>query len=582
MVHAAARHPRGASVAYDVVIRNGVVVDGTGGPAYRADVAIADGLIAKIGRIRGKGGQDLDAESCVVTPGFIDAHTHMDAQMFWDPLGSSTCWHGVTTAITGNCGFSLAPCTHEQAGLLMGNLERAEDIPRAAMESSIDWRWETFREYLDVVDALPKTINYSLHIGHSALRIWAMGERAMESGAGEDELRAMERQLRDALDAGAVGFTTSRSENHLLPDDRPVASRIASWDEVRRLVRAMADEGGGTFELAVDQRARRRDDPDARAEELERLRALAVESKVPMTFGLQPEADGYASQFALIEAANAAGGKMFGLSHSRGFQVVLSFKTQLPFDALPEWSSVRALPPHQQVRALADAEIRRLLVQAARNGSYRTGVGAEPRPPRFDRIEVLRDPSSTNPTVAELAEQQGKDPVELMIDLAVATDLDQLFLQTSTRLSDDLLPVLRHPDTVMTFSDAGAHVGQLIDCSIQTFLLSYWVRERQLLPIEEAVRMITMAPASKWGLQGRGVVREGYVADLNMIDLAQIGPEYPTVEHDLPTGAVRLAQRARGVSATLVAGRVVFLDGEHTGAMPGRVIRRQRLESTRR
>ena len=366
-------------MAYDVVIRNGVVVDGTGQPPYRADVAVADGIVAEIGRITTKGRQEIDAESQVVTPGFVDAHTHMDAQMFWDPLGSSTCWHGVTTAIAGNCGFSLAPCTRPHAALLMGNLERAEDISRAAMEASIDWRWETYREYLDVVDTLPKAINYALHVGHSALRIWAMGERAMESAATGDELTRMEHQLRDALDAGAIGFTTSRSESHLLPDDRPVASKRASWDEVRQLVLAMGDAGGGTFEIAIDQRARR-----ARRPRCPRRGAVpaparsAIDSKVPMTFGLQPEVDGYEAQLELIEEANSAGGKMFGMTHSRGIKVVLSFKTQLPFDTLAEWRPVRSLPQHEQVRALADAQVRRRLVQAARNSRIRPASARKP------------------------------------------------------------------------------------------------------------------------------------------------------------------------------------------------------------
>jgi N-acyl-D-aspartate/D-glutamate deacylase len=237
-------------VMYDLVIRGGVVVDGSGGPRYRADVGVLHGRISRIGIIREKGREEIDAEDHVVSPGFIDGHTHMDAQVAWDPLGTSSCWHGVTSVVMGNCGFTLAPARADERHLVVRNLERAEDISAEAMAEGITWTWETYPEYLDALDRLPKGINYAGYVGHSALRTWAMGERAFEEQATPDDMAEMARQLRDALRAGAVGFTTSRTMNHLTADNRPVASRLASWGEVVALVEVMADAGGGIFEIA--------------------------------------------------------------------------------------------------------------------------------------------------------------------------------------------------------------------------------------------------------------------------------------------------------------------------------------------
>src|SRR4051795_10035279 len=266
-------------MAYDVVIRNGRVVDGSGFGSYRADVGIADGVIARVGRIRERGTQEIDAEGHVVTPGFIDGHTHLDAQIFWDPHGANSCWHGVTTAVMGNCGFTLAPVRDDARALVVRNLERAEDIDPTAL-ASLEWSWETFPEYLDAVDRLPKAINYAANVGHCALRTWAMGERAFDEEATPDDLDRMKRQLEVALRAGAIGLTTSRSEHHETSDNRPVASRLASWDEVRSLVSVLSEEGAGIFEGADGGMSAT--DLDERELSLRRMRELAAETQVPM------------------------------------------------------------------------------------------------------------------------------------------------------------------------------------------------------------------------------------------------------------------------------------------------------------
>jgi N-acyl-D-aspartate/D-glutamate deacylase len=552
-------------MTYDVVIRNGTVVDGTGLPGYRADVGIHGGIITAIGRIHDRGAEEIDAEGHVVTPGFIDGHTHMDAQVFWDPLGSCSCWHGVTTAIMGHCGFTLAPAPAEAKELVVRNLERAEDISGTAMAAGIDWTWTTFAEYLDAVDRLPKGINYVSNVGHSALRTYVMGERAFTDEASPDEVTAMAAELRDALRAGAWGFTTSRTMNHETSDNRPVASRLATWDEVCQLVGVMGDLGVGVFQFVEDAPA-----PEERAEREARLIALAADAGVPIAIG----ATSGGRALEVIDRAAEAGGRIFGLTHPRGIGNMSSFRTKLPFDTLAEWRPVRSLPLDEQRRLLADPDVRKKLIWSGQHGEYGRAIGAEARKPDFDRMQVLDRPLPPIPTVAELAGERGVDPVELMIDLALETDFNQFFFQTISPFDYDRVKgAMKHPRTVPTFSDAGAHVSQMADFSIHTYLLAYWVRDRGDFTLEEAVRLLTLAPARWWGLHDRGLLREGLVADINVFDPARIGPEMPALTFDLPGGEKRIVLKADGILATLVAGETTQRAGEATGARPGRLIR---------
>jgi N-acyl-D-amino-acid deacylase len=559
---------------YDLVIKNGTVIDGSGLPRYRADVAVRHGRVAAIGRIRETAREVIDADGQVVTPGFIDGHTHMDAQVFWDPLGTCSCWHGVTTVVMGNCGFTLAPCGKSERHLVVRNLERAEDIAAEAMDAGIDWTWTTFPEFLDRVDALPKGINYAGYVGHSALRTYAMGERAFEKEASEDDLRAMERELRDAIRAGAIGFTTSRSPSHETPDRRPVASRLASWDEVRRLVGVMGDMNAGVFELAGERAG---GDPDRLRDYHVRLRDLAVESGRPITWGLfsrREEPDLWRTYLALLEETAARGGRMFAQVHSRALAVVLSFKTNLPFDRLPVWRELRALPLEQQQQRLRDPELRRRLVEAARERDERRPIGAEARPASYEWIFVMDTAEGPHRSVATVARERGIDPVEAIIDLALEKDLDRFFLQPiANENQEHALELIKHPRTVVTFSDSGAHVSQIMDASLQTHLLSHWVRAKQAIALEQAVRMLSFEPATHWGFSDRGLIREGMAADLLVFDPETIAPEMPEVVRDLPAGARRLTQRARGIAATVVNGEVVLRDGKPTGALPGQLLR---------
>jgi len=486
-------------MAYDLLIKNGWVVDGSGLPRFRADVGVNDGRISAIGRLRESAKEVIDAEGRVVAPGFVDGHTHMDAQIFWDPLGTSSCWHGITSVVMGNCGFTLAPCAKADRHLVIRNLQRAEDIAAEAMEAGIEWRWTTFPEFLDVLDSLPKGINYSGYMGHSALRTYVMGERAFDGPATEADLAAMERELRNALMAGAIGFTTSRSPSHETPDSKPVASRMASWDEVRRLVGVMGELNAGIFELAGEGVDRKLDHPDL-PDYHRRLKALAVETGRPITFGLftRKDAPGMWRHYVrLIEETRAAGGRMFAQVHSRALSVVLSFKTQMPFDRLPVWKELRALPLGEQQTRLRDPELRRRLVEAARERDTKKALGTEARQAAYDWIFVMDQVDPPHRSVAEIARERGVDPVEAMIDLALEKDMDRFFFHPIANEDQELaLELIKHPQAVVTFSDSGAHVSQLMDSSLQTYLLSHWVRARQALTLEQAVRMLSFVPAS--------------------------------------------------------------------------------------
>ncbi len=562
---------------YDLLIKNGTVVDGSGLPRFQADVAIAEGKIAAIGKIREGAREIIDAEGHVVSPGFVDGHTHMDAQVFWDPLGTCSCWHGITSVVMGNCGFSLAPCSEEDKLLVMRNLERAEDISPEAMEAGIKWSWTTYPEYLDAVERLPKGINYSAYIGHSALRTYVMGERAFSEEATPDDLRAMKREVRSAIQAGAAGFTTSRTRNHQTPDGQPVASRLATWDEVRQLVGVLGELNSGVFEIAGEDTGL---NPERIQDYCNRLKALAVDTGVPVTFGMfsAPKAPDYWRPFfALADETAEAGGRMFIQVHSRPISVLQSFESVTSFDKLPVWRDIRKLSLAEQEAALRNPDMRQKLVQAANQPPQEgtRAVGAEARAANFKWLFPIMDRAvPPYESVAEIAAERNQDPVETYIDLALEKGLKRFFMQPLTNTHEpSTLEMMQHPRSVITFSDSGAHVSQIMDSSLQTHLLSHWVREKEALTLEEAVHQLSFVPASHWKLAGRGLLREGWNADVVIFDPQTVEPQVPELTHDLPAGARRLKQKANGFLATIVNGEVVLRNNEHTGALPGQLLR---------
>ncbi len=562
-------------MAFDLLVKNGMIVDGSGLPRYRGDIGVKDGKIAEIGRITGNAKETLDAEGHVVAPGFVDGHTHMDAQIFWDPIGTSSCFQGVTSVVMGNCGFTLAPCREAEADLVFRNLERAEDISRDAMLAGIKWRWESFPEYLDVLESLPKGINYAGYMGHCALRTYVMGQRAFTDEASADELAKMVHLVKEAVAAGAHGFSTTRSVSHQTSDDKPVASRLASWHEFETLVKAM---GAGMVEVAGEPRGA---DSDKAKAYYEGLSKLAIESGRPITFGLfdrRKNTGAWRTTFDIMERTARQGGRMFAQVHSRALNVILSFETHLPFDRWELWQELRAKPLAEQKKALQDPDLRRRLVEIASKPYEGPEVrGAEARPPDWDWVYAMTDMRGPHKSMAELARQKNTHPVDLMIDMALERDMKFFMIQPIANESQsEALELMKHPRSVVTFSDSGAHVSQIMDSSLQTHLLSHWVRDKQAFTLEEAVKLITCDTATQFGFHDRGLLREGMAADIVVFDPDTIAPRMPEVVTDLPAQAKRLLQKADGMRATIVNGQVLLRDNEPTGNLPGQLLRKRR------
>ena len=564
----------------DLLIRNGTIVDGSGAARYQGDVGIRQGQIVEIGRIRAGAERVIDADGLIVAPGFVDGHTHMDAQVAWDRIGSCSCWHGVTTVIMGNCGFALAPCRPEEREWFARCLTAVEDIPTESMLAGIDWTWETFPEYLATVDRLPKAINYGAYLGHSALRMYVMGKRALSETATDEDLTRMAGAVKEAIRAGAMGFSSSRATTHVTPDNTPVASRIADWTEVDRLVGSMAELGAGIFQVGPDisgglaQRAF-----------LARLQRVAVESGRPVMFGTIASRQGddpnpWTYQLEYLDQCAAAGARVWGQTTTRSINAIFSLKSYLPFDVLPAWRELRRLPLPEQKRRLADPATRRQLMaeeatMKPRDNVFQGGGAAttDPRRPDYDNLYAMKDVNWNDPTVAQLAAARGQHPVEVMIDLALENE-NQVFVQPLVNEHpDQVLGMLKHPRTLATFSDSGAHVCQEMGSSLQTHMLSYWVRAKQAFTLEEAVRKLTFDNASAWDITDRGLLRAGYRADLVLFDEARVKPAMPTVEADLPGGARRLVQKAEGIAATIVNGEVTLEHGKPTGRLPGALLR---------
>ena len=564
----------------DLLIRNGTIVDGSGAARYRGDVGIKAGRIVEIGRIRAVAERTLDADGLIAAPGFIDGHTHMDAQVAWDRIGSCSCWHGVTTVIMGNCGFALAPCKAEEREWFARCLTAVEDIPTEAMLAGIDWTWETFPEYLATVDRLPKAINYGAYIGHSALRMYVMGQRALSEKATADDLARMAAAVKEAIRAGAMGFSSSRATTHVTPDNTPVASRIADWSEVDGLVGAMAELNAGIFQVGPDTSG-----GEAQRRFLDRLKQVGVETGRPVMFGTISSRQGdkpnpWTYQLEYLDDCAAAGARMWGQTTTRSINAIFSLKSYLPFDVLPVWRALRHLPLDEQKQRLADPATRRQLVLAEADmkprGNVFQGGGAattDPRKPDYDNLYAMKSVDWDDPTVAQLSAQRGKHPVEVMIDLVLEND-NQVFVQPLVNEQPDhVLGMLKHPRTLATFSDSGAHVCQEMGSSLQTHLLSYWVRAKRAFTLEEAVRKLTFDNASAWELNDRGLLRTGYKADLVLFDEVRVRPAMPSVETDLPGGARRLVQKAEGIAAVVVNGQVTLENGDATGRMPGALLR---------
>ena len=549
---------------HDLVIRGGTVTDGSGGPSYRADVAVRDGLIVELGKVADRGAQEIDADGLVVTPGFIDSHTHLDAQVTWDPFGPSA-WHGITTVVMGNCGFSLAPCHESQREAVFKIFERSEDLPRESL-MTIDWQWDDFPSWIEFLRRTPKGINYASMIGQSALRAHVLGEeRAYQhGGATDDEMAAMCGEVERAITAGACGFSTSRFEHHLTREGERVPGAFSSWEELGTLLGVLGKLNRGVAMVlpAIEE--------GHRGDWCEAMTRWAIESGRP-TIWLGPH--------DVLDQARRRGARVYNYWASKPFDSVVSFRSALSFDTHPGWQAVRRLPLDEQRAAFTDPERRAALVHEAMTNVSGSEVGAAARNPEYDILQVVTEGFDYR-SVAELAEERRTTPVDVMIDLALATDFHQMFSQdigmhartTPALFADRVVRDGKAPWTVWGPSDSGAHLSQSLAYDNTTFFLGHWVRDEGLFSWEDAIFRLSYEPAALFGFRDRGLIREGMAADLLVLDRDGLSLEAPRVVDDLPGGAKRLCRKGVGFRHTIVNGQEILRDNEPTGALPGRVL----------
>ena len=526
------------------------------------------------GTVEGDGQRVIDAEGCLVTPGFVDIHTHLDAQLAWDPIGSSSCWHGVTSVVLGNCGVTFAPCKESDREELAEMMESVEDIPADAILSGLAWDWTSYGEYLDAVERWPKGINVGGMVGHCAVRVHAMGERSLsEDPATPADIAAMCELVDEAIAAGALGFSTSRTLLHRVPDGRPVPGTWATADELMAIAAGDGPAGPRRVRGRPPPRRARRPDLSATRTEVEMLAELTISSGRPLTFGLAHSFrrdDLYQRVLELVAEGNARGAQVRPQTTARGIGILFGLSHHTPFDGSRSWKRLRMLSLDEKLAVLRDPTSRMQLVEdgAERpgdeflSGTYVLGD---------DTLDYAHDPDNT---LTAVAARRGVSPVEAFIDLSLESNgrvlLNYPFL--NQRL-DAVAEMLADPNVVMGLADAGAHVGQIMDASQPTFFLSTWVRDRGVFSIEEGVRRLTSDTAGLFGITDRGELRPGSFADVNVIDLAGLGVHLPEYVHDFPGGAGRYVQRASGYRATVVNGRVALADGEHTGDLAGTVLR---------
>ncbi|MBP8246752.1 MAG: amidohydrolase family protein [Phenylobacterium sp.] len=564
--------------AWDLVIRNGRVVDGSGGEPYAADVAIKDGLIAQVGEVRGRGAEEIEAGGKLVTPGFVDIHTHYDGQATWDGHMQPSAWHGVTTVVMGNCGVGFAPCKPEDHDRLIRLMEGVEDIPFPVLTEGLPWNWESYPDYLDALAGRRFDVDIGSQLPHAALRVYVMGERgANREDATDADIAAMAALARKAMEAGALGFSTSRTLNHRTSDGQPTPTLTASEAELTGIAMGLAAAGKGTLQFVSDF-----NDP---AEEFAMLRRIVEASGRPLSFSLvqnprQPRQ--YEFLLEQLRDANAAGLQMKAQVAGRPVGILFGLELTLnPFTSRPSYQAIAKDPLEARVAKLSDPAFRaRLFAEGAaadpafaanmtRNWGIMFLMGDEP--------DYEQTPDRT---IAAMAAEQGITPEELALDQMLSNGgrgmLYLPFLNYADGSLDPSFEMLIHPDTVPGLSDGGAHVGMICDGSFPTSNLTHWTRDRTRGPklsLASMIKMQTRDTAQAVGLFDRGLIAPGYRADINIIDYGSLTLKSPSVAYDLPAGGRRLIQRADGYVATIVAGQVTYRDGEPTGALPGRLLR---------
>lgn len=565
---------------HDLVIRGGLVVDGTGAKGRTADIAIDNGLVTEVGKITAKGTREIDATGLVVTPGWVDIHTHYDGQVTWDPLLSPSCWHGVTTVVMGNCGVGFAPARPDKHDWLIELMEGVEDIPGSALAEGIKWDWETFPEYMDSLDRQSRVLDVATQVPHGSVRAYVMGERgARNEAATEEDIVKMAEIVREGIAAGALGFSTSRTMLHLSKDGEPVPGTFANKAELMGIGRALGQAGHGVFEMASDM--------TPAEEEFIWMKELSAETGLPVTYALLQspvEPEKWRDMLRLTDDARKQGANVTAQIACRPTGMVLGWQSTLhPFIATPAYKEIADLPFAERLARLKDPEVRRQIVEhKPRERSPLSQILTQ----GFDRMFRLEkdgkldyEPRAED-SVAALAAREGRSPAEIVYDMLMEKDgrgyIYLPMLNYALFNFDHIEEMMHHPATVLSLSDGGAHCGVICDASFPTYMLTHWVRDRDRgprLPLEKVVRMQTHDTARLYGLDDRGVIAPGMKADINVIDFDKLRILAPEMVFDLPADGRRMIQRAEGYRATIVSGVVTFENGEATGEMPGRLIR---------
>jgi N-acyl-D-amino-acid deacylase len=562
---------------FDLVIRGGTIVDGTGRPGVRGDVGIRDGRIVAVGEAKGTAAQTVDAGGLVVAPGFIDVHTHYDAQVMWDRMLTISPWHGVTTVVMGNCGFGVAPTRPDHRGLIMRTLEKVEGMSLAALEAGLGEKWpfETFPEYLDAVERRGTALNVAVLLGHTPLRLYVMGEEATERPATDDEIARMRALVREAIDAGAIGFATSKASTHIGYAGKPVPSRAAQFAEIE----ALGDAGRGIVQATVGR--------DLFFKEFE---SLARSTGRPVTWtALLAGMMGPGSHRELLEKSRALikqGLQVVPQVTCRTLNFEFQFKEPFIFESMSVFKPISVADFAGKVRLYGDPEFRRAFKESfdrPRKGAVFAGLS-------WARTWISwypPDPSLEERTVDEVAAERGVHPIDLALDLARSTNLDARFRMAVFNHDEaEVAELLAEPGAVLGLSDAGAHASQLCDACFSTYLLSRWVREKQAIALPEAIRMLTSRPAEVFGITDRGRLAPGLAADVVIFDPATVGASKLRRVHDLPAGADRLVSDASGIEAVIVNGTIVRRGGRDAvaadGALPGALLRNGRARATSR
>jgi N-acyl-D-aspartate/D-glutamate deacylase len=563
----------------DLVIRGGTVIDGTGREPFAADVAVENGRITAVGEVPGRGREEIDARGRIVTPGFVDLHTHYDGQAVWDSHLAPSALHGVTTAVMGNCGVGFAPVRAGDQQTLIELMEGVEDIPGPVLHQGLEFRWESFAEYLDVLAGKPRDLDLCALVPHAAVRVYAMGARALAlEPANQGDIAAMRGIVADAVRAGAFGFSTSRTISHKTLKGDPTPTLRAQEDELAGIALGLHDAGTGILELVSDW-----NEPDA-ATEFAMVRRVAERSGRPILFSLTARHDrteAWRELLALSNRAAADGLSIRPVFPPRPIGILLGLQgSQNPFSGAPGYKAIAHLPLPERVAAMRDPEVRaRILSEDRVTGSTFPLITRL----SFDLMFPFSDPPDYAPrresSIGAAAAREGRAPEEVAYDMLLADEGHGFIFAALTNYGDYTLgasaELLRHPNTIVGLSDGGAHVGFISDGSFPTFLLAYWGRDRPegTVPLPELVRRQTSDTARAVGLHDRGVVAPGLKADLNVIDFEALALERPAMVWDLPAGGRRLLQGARGYEATVVGGQVTYRNGEATGALPGRLVR---------